>query len=54
MTDMELIRALRAYSCQEWTIPNKAADRMEALLEEVERLKAGKDKNVPTSTEGVE
>ena len=31
-----------------------AAYRLEALLAENERLKAGKDTNVPTSTEGVE
>lgn len=40
MTDKKLIQALRAYSCQEWTIPNKAADRLEVLLAENERLKA--------------
>ena len=34
--------------------PALAVDRLEALLAENERLKAGKDTNVPTSTEGVE
>lgn len=49
MTDMELIQALRAYSCQAWTIPNKAADRLEALLAENERLKAQLPKWRPAS-----
>lgn len=57
MTDKELIRALRICpKCQLYEygdcgvdMKEHAANRLEELLAENERLKAGKDMNVPTT-----
>lgn len=49
MTDQELIQALRGHSSQEWAIPRIAAARLEALLEENERMKAQVPKWRPAS-----